>query len=61
MPEYRIFKLKDGRVSEPPSVVECAADDEAVQQAKQLVDGHDVELWTGSRFVTRLPRHGKPA
>jgi hypothetical protein len=32
----------------------CADDNEAVTWAKQLVDGHDVELWTGERFVKRL-------
>ena len=34
--------------------VECADDEAAIQKAKQLVDGHDVELWDGPRFVTGL-------
>ena len=32
----------------------CANDSEAVTWAKQLVDGHDVELWNRERFVKRL-------
>jgi len=32
----------------------CADDAEAIATAKPLVDGHDVELWSGDRLVTRL-------
>ena len=31
--------------------LECADDAEAVEQAKQLVDGYDVELWQRDRRV----------
>jgi hypothetical protein len=27
---------------------------EAIEQAKRFVDGHDIELWSGDRLVTRL-------
>jgi hypothetical protein len=27
---------------------------EAIAKAQQLVDGHDVELWSGPRLVIRL-------
>jgi hypothetical protein len=32
----------------------CAADAEAIAKAKRLVADHDVELWSGKRFVIRL-------
>jgi hypothetical protein len=32
----------------------CDSDDEAIDKAKRLVDGHDIELWSGSRLVVRL-------
>jgi len=32
----------------------CRDDCEAVAKAQRLVDGHDVELWSAERFVTRL-------
>jgi hypothetical protein len=32
----------------------CADDAEAVDKPKRLVDGHDIELWSGDRLVTRL-------
>jgi hypothetical protein len=34
----------------------CADDVEAIGKAKRLVDGHDVELWSGERFIIRLGR-----
>jgi hypothetical protein len=29
----------------------CADDGEAIEQAKRLIDGCDIELWSGHRFV----------
>lgn len=56
MPAYRIYVI-DGQnhVLAPPNVVECNTDDEALAQASQLVDGHDVELWQDNRLIARLP------
>jgi hypothetical protein len=34
----------------------CADDAEAIEKAKHLVDGREVELWNGLRFVIRLSR-----
>lgn len=31
--------------------IECDADDEALDLAKMLVDGHDVEVWQRDRVV----------
>ena len=36
----------------------CADDTEAITWAKQLIDSHDVELWSGERFVVRLQPNG---
>jgi hypothetical protein len=54
MPDYRVYKIKDNHVAGTPVVITCDSDQEAIQQAKSLVDGHDVELWDGSRFVIGL-------
>ena len=32
----------------------CESDADATIWAKQLVDGHDVELWSGERFVVKV-------
>jgi hypothetical protein len=52
--EYRAYLVGiDGHfISYEPLL--CASDDQAIAKAKRLVDGHDVELWSGPRMVVRL-------
>jgi hypothetical protein len=48
--EYRAYSVgRDGHFDgiERPT---CADDAEAIEKAKQLVDGQDVELWEGARL-----------
>jgi hypothetical protein len=54
--EYRAYTVGlDGRfIGFEPLV--CADDAEAIDRASGLVDGCDVELWSGDRLVARL-RH----
>lgn len=54
MPEYRAYLIKDKHISDAPTMIEANDDAIAIEQAKQLVDGHDVELWQGPRFVIGL-------
>jgi hypothetical protein len=56
MAEYRAYFVGiDGHfVGYEPLV--CVDDGEAIIKAKRLVDGHDVELWSGERMVIRLNR-----
>lgn len=55
MPNYRIYEVsKDGHIGAPPHVVTCDTDQEAIRRARQLVNGHHVELWEGPRLVTRI-------
>ena len=54
MPDYRVYVIEmDGHFSSSIPL-ECADDTEAMEKAKQLVDGHDVELWQRDRKVARL-------
>jgi hypothetical protein len=54
MQEYRAYALgSDGHFIGFEPIV-CANDDEATEQAKRLLDGHDIELWNGARMVIRL-------
>ena len=56
MPDYRVYFLNpDGHISRPSEIIECADDQEATQKARQLVDGHDFELWQGRRRIILLP------
>jgi hypothetical protein len=57
MSHYRIYTISsEGSITGPPRVVECNDDLEAVEKAKQVLSGEDIELWQGSRFVVRLDR-----
>jgi hypothetical protein len=59
MPEYRIYIVgSDGHFFNSVPL-ECADDSEAADQAKQLVDGHDVELWQRDRKVARFDHKPK--
>jgi hypothetical protein len=52
--EYRAYIVgHDGHLSGFTPLV-CVDDTEAIDRAKRLVDGHDVELWSGARFVIVL-------
>ena len=58
MNEYRAYAVgSDGRfIGYEP--LACADDKTAIERAKRLVDGHDVELWSGDRLVVRLVHNG---
>ena len=56
MAQYRAYAVGiDGHFVGFEALV-CADDAEAIEKAKRLVDGHDVELWSGDRFLIRLSR-----
>ena len=55
MPEYRIYTIGgDGRAWSAEDI-EYRDDQEAIQKARWIVHGRDVELWKRGRFVARLP------
>jgi hypothetical protein len=57
--EYRAYTVGDDGhfIGFEPLV--CRDDGEAIKKAKRLVDGHDVELWSGARVVIRLKAKSK--
>jgi hypothetical protein len=60
MAEYRAYTVgSDGHfVGFEPLNYDC--DDDAISKACSLLDGHDVEVWSGPRFVTRLHAKKSP-
>lgn len=51
---YRAFVIgPDGHVMDRFDLM-CPSDEEAKKRAKELVDGHTVELWEGSRVIERF-------
>jgi len=53
MPEYRAYIVIDGRFVRAVGLL-CADDGTAKEYAKNLVDGHDVELWQAKRRIARF-------
>jgi len=60
--EYRAYVVgHDGHFIRFESLI--CADDETIAKAKRLVADHDVELWSGERFIAQLEAgsENKPA
>jgi len=59
MPEYRAYSVdSDGHfIGFEPLI--CADDAEAITQARHMLDGKDIELWSGPRLVIRLDHSQK--
>lgn len=54
---YRAFVIgRDGHVMGRVDLL-CADEEEAKERARQLVDGHAIELWEGSRRIERFDPH----
>lgn len=52
--EYRAYTIgRDDRIMTRVDLF-CDDDDTAKEHAKQLVDGHAVELWRGDRLLARF-------
>lgn len=56
MPSFRAYTIsKNRQVTVAPSVVIiCENDQDGLQQAQQLVEKDEIELWDGPRFIARL-------
>ena len=51
MPGYYAYVIGvDGRISKRVAIV-CDDDEEAKRVAKQMVDGHAIELWQEARMI----------
>ncbi|MBR1237377.1 hypothetical protein JQ611_35725 [Bradyrhizobium sp. AUGA SZCCT0182] len=56
MPEYRAYVLdREGHIKQRVELG-CETEGAARERAKLLVDGHDVELWLGTRRIATF-RH----
>jgi len=54
MPEYRVYTI--GHMDQFIAVrsIECPDDEEAIRQARQMLDRHSLEVWELERFIIRL-------
>jgi hypothetical protein len=54
MPHYRLYFLQvTGGINEAVDL-DCATDTEAIDRARDLSKGREVELWQGIRLVKRI-------
>jgi hypothetical protein len=54
MHHYRVYIIGiDGRFMRSIDL-SCADDNAAIESAKQLIDGHDLELWQHDRRIARF-------
>ena len=59
--EYRAYSVgDDGHIVRSNQFV-AATDQVAVEEARQFVDGCDIELWSGDRLVARLKKQTRSA
>jgi len=57
MPEYMAYSIgPDGHLV-AVKALDCADDAEATGKMECLVEGRDIELWCGDRFVIRFDRN----
>jgi hypothetical protein len=49
---------KERRIAGPAEIIDCVSDKHAIEEAKILMDGYDVEVWKGTRIVMRLRPSG---
>ena len=55
MPEYRFYAIKkDGHIAAPATERQLPGDAEALKEARKLTNGHDIEVWQGSRILAYL-------
>jgi hypothetical protein len=51
MPNYRFYT---GHQQIDPFVIDFASDREAIDKAKRLLSGLDIEVWQGARVIVQL-------
>ena len=59
MSDYRVYIIgADGHVVRAIQL-NCRDDNAAIESAKQLINGHDIELWQRDRRVARFDNRPK--
>ena len=58
MARYRAYLIEEDNRVHSYKPIDADSDDEALEAARRLVDGHDVEVWSLDRMVGRLNKQG---
>jgi hypothetical protein len=59
MPEYQVFTVGPDGEFIGSKVLICDDDAQAIEHARQLLDGHDLHIWSGPRYAGRLKHDDK--
>ena len=54
MPDYHVYAILQGRISDPPEVIACDNDEQAIERASKLKGSCPVEVWQGQRLVAKI-------
>jgi len=54
MHQYRIYTFREDGHFSTVRRIECTDQKQAVQEAQQLVEGEDSELWQGEHLIARF-------
>ena len=60
MRDYRLYGLDGVNKVSSGEWFEADDDETAIEVAKTMMDGHDCELWSGSRLVARIRHERRP-
>ena len=53
--DYRlVVRSKRNHIVGPPEIITCKSDQDAIEQARQILGPCDIEIWQGPRIVIRL-------
>jgi hypothetical protein len=52
--QYRVYTLSPENRITGSNTIECRGDDEAIEKTRQILDGHDLELWSGPKLIGRF-------
>lgn len=55
MAPYRIVKLSAEEAALEEHMIECAHDDDAIDQVGWIDHPHAIDLWQGDRHIARFP------
>jgi hypothetical protein len=59
MAEYQVLTVGPDGDFIGSKLLVCDDDAQAIEKANQLLDGHDLQIWSGPRYVRRLKSEDK--
>lgn len=61
MAEYQVLTVGPDGDFIGRKLIVCDDDEQAIEKDARLLDGHDLQIWSGPRYVRRLKAAARPA